>query len=268
MTVKSKKIGKPAKGKMKILFLDIETAPNLVFTWGLWNQNISPNQIVKPSNILCWSAKWLGDSETLFASIEEDDSQTMLGRIWSLLNQADVVVTYNGKKFDLPRLNNEFRKYGFPPPSPYKQVDLYRVMKANFDLPSNKLEYVVKFFDLGAKVKTAGMELWIGCMSGNAKSWQDMETYNRGDVKLTEKLYKHVLPWISNHPNHGLFTGDEFACPNCGSIKVQRRGLSRTNANVYQRFQCMNLDCGKWSRGKRNITKEVFEEASPGSLRA
>ena len=44
----------------KILLLDIETAPNKVYTWGLWNQNIGLSQIIQEGYLLCWGAKWLG----------------------------------------------------------------------------------------------------------------------------------------------------------------------------------------------------------------
>jgi len=43
---------------IKILEIDIETAPSLVYTWGLFNQNIGVNQIVKPGYMLCWAAKF------------------------------------------------------------------------------------------------------------------------------------------------------------------------------------------------------------------
>lgn len=254
-------------GKMRVLFLDIETAPNLVYAWGLWRQNIAINQIVEPSHVMCWSAKWLGEKEIMFASREGGKTKEMLAKIWDLLNEADVVVTYNGKSFDVPRLNNEFKKHGFAPPSPYQQVDLYRVIRSVFDLPSNKLEYVVRYFNIGHKVKTAGMELWVGCMNGDKKCWAKMESYNKGDVKLTERLYKEILPWIKGHPNHGLFMGAEIVCPNCGSTSVQKRGLSISGANIYQRYQCMEKSCGKWSRGKKNVTREVFPVDNPGSLR-
>lgn len=264
---KAKKVEDVSFPPMKILILDIETAPNLVYTWGLWKQNIPLSNIVEASKILCWSAKWLNGKEMYFSSLETDSPEKMLSKIWELLDEADVVVSYNGKKFDLPRLNNEFRKYGFPPPSPYKQVDLYLVVKSAFNLLSNKLEYVVKYFKLGEKGKTGGMELWIGCMHGDAKSWKKMGFYNKKDVSLTEKVYKHVLPWVSNHPNHGLFTGDEFGCPNCGSHKVQRRGTTTTSAHIYQRYQCMNPKCGKWSRHKSSITRDMFPDQHAGSLR-
>ena len=31
----------------RILLLDIETAPNKVYVWGMWNQNIAANQVVE-----------------------------------------------------------------------------------------------------------------------------------------------------------------------------------------------------------------------------
>lgn len=254
-------------GKMKILFTDIETAPNLVYAWGLWRQNIAVNQIVSPSHVLCWAAKWYKEKQVMFASRENGGEREMIKGIWDLLNEADVVVTYNGKSFDVPKLNSEFKKYGFPPPSPYQQVDLYRVIRSTFSLPSNKLEYVVKYFNIGSKVKTTGMELWIGCMNGDKDCWKRMEKYNKGDVKLTESLYKEVLPWIKGHPNHGLFMGVETVCPNCGGTSVQKRGLSVSGTSIYQRYQCMNKSCGKWSRSKNSVTREVFPVENPGSLR-
>jgi len=34
---------------MQILLLDIETAPNTAHVWGLWNQNVSLNQLMESS---------------------------------------------------------------------------------------------------------------------------------------------------------------------------------------------------------------------------
>ena len=43
----------------KILILDIETAPIRAKVWGIWNQNISIDQIESDWFILTWAAKWL-----------------------------------------------------------------------------------------------------------------------------------------------------------------------------------------------------------------
>ena len=232
---------------MKILHLDIETSPNVVRTWGLFKQNISINQIIKPARILCWSAKWHGEKK-MYTSLGDKQGLT---QIYDLINEADVVVHYNGQRFDMPRLNQEFLKLGFKPPKPYKQIDLYRVVSKHFDLPSSKLEFVVQYFGLGAKVKHPGMELWNGCEEGNEASWALMFKYNKQDVALLEKLYNHLLGWIDNHPNAGLYVEDldHPICPNCAGAKLQRRGFCRKDALRYQQFQCQT--CGRWPRSRK-----------------
>ena len=92
---------------MKILLLDIETAPNTAYVWGLWKQNISISQIVDSSSMLCWAAKWLDSPEVMFSSILMG-KKGMLKEIHKLLDQADAVVHYNGSRFDIPTLNKEF----------------------------------------------------------------------------------------------------------------------------------------------------------------
>ena len=88
--------------------------------------------------------------------------KTMPKGIHGLLNDADAVVHYNGTKFDIPTLNKEFLLHSFNPPSPYKQIDLLRVVRSNFRFPSNKLDYVAQRLNLGKKHEHEGHELWGG----------------------------------------------------------------------------------------------------------
>ena len=137
---------------MKILLLDIETAPNIVYTWGLFNQNISINQIDQPGYTLCWSSKWFDEDEVMFSSIHRGKKQ-MLRKIHKLLDQADVVITYNGKKFDIPTLNKEFLIAGMLPPAPYKHIDLYQVVRSTFRFASNKLDWICRQLEIGHKLE-------------------------------------------------------------------------------------------------------------------
>ena len=226
---------------------DIETAPNKVFTWGLFNQMISLNQIDEVGYTLCWAAKWEGDKDIMFSSIFGDGREKMLKGIYDLLDEADIVVHYNGTKFDIPILNQEFALRGWTPPSPVQQIDLLKVVKQRFRLASNKLAFVGSYLGIGAKVQHKGMELWRDCMNGEPEAWKKMEEYNKGDITLLEKLYNRVRSWITNHPNYGLyFDTDRPMCPNCGSVSVQKRGLYRTASLTYQRYRCN--DCGTWSK--------------------
>jgi predicted RNA-binding Zn-ribbon protein involved in translation (DUF1610 family) len=243
---------------MKILFLDIETAPNLVYVWGLYNQNVAPSQVVTGHKLLCFAAKWYGDSKIQFDSMQKSTLKQMLRKIHRLLDEADVVVHYYGTKFDIPMLNSEFIQAGMKPPSPYKQVDLKKVSSQMFRFPSNKLEYVAHAVQIGEKLREGiTFDLWIDCMAGDDKAWKRMEAYNRRDTELLEKLYDKYKPWIKNHPNHGAYQNDKLVCPNCGSKHVHKRGTVVAKLHTYTRLQCQ--DCGTWFRSNQAVNNKKTE---------
>src|SRR3990167_2904462 len=241
---------------MKILLLDIETAPNIAYVWELWSKNMSipTGQLIDSRYVLCWSAKWYHETDIMFASIHQDGEKTMIKKIHKLLQEADVVVHYNGKKFDIPALNKEFLTNGLFPPSSYKQIDLLLVAKQKFKFASNKLDYVAQTLGVGTKVRHKGFELWIECMNNVPESWVQMEEYNKQDIVLLEGVYLKMLPWISQHPNYSLYLNNADICTNCGSNQYQRRGLAYTKAFKYPRFQCKS--CGTWFRGNKKTQRE------------
>jgi hypothetical protein len=230
--------------------LDIETSPNTAHVWGLWNQNVSINQLLESSYTLCWAAKWLGESEVMYDSIHQSPPKRMIKRIHALLEQADAVVHYHGTSFDIPTLNKEFILFGYGPPSPYKQIDLLKTVRRRFRFASNKLGYVAERLGLGKKYEHEGHTLWIRCMDGKDDAWQEMEQYNRHDVVLLERLYHKLLPWITNHPNRSVYA-EQSICPTCGSTHYQKRGYAVTHAGKYQRYQCQ--DCFSWFRGIKRV---------------
>ena len=233
---------------MKLLFIDIETAPNIAYVWGLFKQNVSISQIQNSARMLCWAAKWEGEKEVMFSS-EREGREAMLKRMWNLLDQADAVCHYNGAKFDIPTLNAEFLLAGMPPPSPYKQIDLLRTSRGAFRFPSNKLDYVAQRLGIGQKTAHEGFELWIKCMDAthpkHEAAWRRMERYNRKDVVLLERLYQEFRPWIKGHPNRTLYTGGQIECPTCGCQRLQQRGVLKTLTGTRQRYACTR--CGAWS---------------------
>jgi hypothetical protein len=188
----------------------------------------------------------------MFESIHDSAPEKMIASVHKLLDEADVVVHYNGQRFDVPKLNSEFIYHDIDPPSQYKQLDLLKTTRKQFGFASNKLDYVTQHLEIGAKVKHLGMDLWRDCMDGCPKAWATMRRYNIQDVKLLEKYYNRVLPWINNHPNWGVFLDSERpTCRNCGSNKVIKKGIERTNALSYQRYKCTN--CGTPLRGRKRL---------------
>ena len=228
--------------KPKILFFDIETAPNVVYAWGLFDQNISIDQIVAHGHVLCVAWKWQG-GKTEYIRISRNEKKA-LSKIHQLLDEADFVVHYNGTKFDVPTLHREFVLNGLPPPSPVKEIDLLKTVRRKFKFTSNKLDYVCQRLGLGNKVHHKGMKLWSDCMADDSTAWSVMEKYNKQDVNLLEKLYVRLLPWIPNHPNVTAYAPASTGCPRCGSSKYQSRGVYRSATLTYNRYQCTS--CKGW----------------------
>ncbi len=244
----------------KILSLDIETAPIKAVLWGMWQELRSIDSIREDWFILSYSAKWLGDKDVLYDSLVEypdfykKDSQNdrkLLLSLRDLLDEADIVIAHNGKKFDIPKINARFLKHGILPPSPYRMIDTLKVARSQFALTSNKLDYIARYLGLGKKIDTGGMDLWLGCLAGDPESWRLMVEYNIQDVILLEKVYLKLRPWIVNHPNLSLYDpSEQTTCPKCNSTNLQWRGYAYTTLGAYKRFQC--ISCGGWGRSKIN----------------
>lgn len=224
--------------------------------WSLWNNNVALNQLLSTGQLLSWSAKWKGSKNKVESRWW--DEIDFLDRLHALLTEADVVVSYNGKRFDIPMINREFVKAGYGPPAPYKQVDLLETVKKQFKLPSNKLEFVLKDFEVGAKMQHEGFGLWIKCMQGDQKAKETMLKYNRKDVTELEKLHDRLAGWVVGTPNAALYLDtipDGPVCIHCGSVHVQHRGFAYTNTGKFQRIFC--TDCGGWSRSRyTEVAKE------------
>lgn len=250
----------PPGGTPAILLLDIETGPNLAYVWNMYDGNIYYKNLVSPQELLCFSAQWL-DGETMFFSRYHHTYKGMLDAVWKLLDEADILITYYGKKHDVPHINRELAQSDMPPPSPYKHIDLCNVMKSQFKFPYNKLDYVLEAFGFEGKAGSIGMENWIGCLKDKPESWEAMKIYSLRDTAALQELYYKVRPWINQHPNLAIYRG-ERCCPACGSGKLQSRGYAYTSVSKFQRFQCQEKGCGKWSRRTlRDDTIRITEVA-------
>ena len=241
---------------MKILLYDIETAPLLSYTWGLYETNVI--KVVKDWNMLSFAYKWYGGKKTHVKALPDyknykkdmSDDSALVKDLWDLFNEADIIIGHNSDRFDIRKTNARFIKHGLLPPPPHKTIDTLKLARKYFKFDSNHLTDIGKFLDIGEKVQTGGFALWEGCMAGDKKSWKTMIKYNRQDVVLLEKIYEKMRPWMHNHPavlDRARIDDNDPHCLVCGSDKVQRRGWGRTTANKYQRYQC---ECGKWGMGK------------------
>ena len=232
----------------KILVIDIETAPASGYIWKLFDVNVSLSQLIDTSKVICFAAKWVGDKKVIFHSNQEDTHKKMIKKAWDLFNEADAVIGYNSKNFDCKILNKEFILSGFPPPAPYKHIDLLQTMKNKFKFMSNKLDHVSQELGIGKKTSHQGFELWQACMNNDSKAWKLMKKYNINDVKLTEELYDKVKGWLKTTFNFNEHS-ESMVCPNCGSHNVTKNGTYKSPTRAYQKYVCN--DC--FAHSKSNI---------------
>lgn len=246
---------------MKILLLDIETAPNLGYTWGKWEQDVI--EFKEDWYILCFVAKWLDSKKLLIHKLPDfprfrknkTDDKMLVKELWKLMDEADVIIAHNGNSFDIKKANARFIAHGLKSPSPYKTIDTKLVAKKYFKFDSNKLDELGRYLRIGRKVHHEGFALWLKCMAGEKKAWKTMINYNIQDVLLLEKIYLKLRGWMTNHPNSNLFEDTNRNCPNCGSHKLQLRGRRRNLSGAYQQYQCQ--ECGGWSRSLLVEKKKV-----------
>ncbi len=238
----------------KILYYDIETAPNLAYVWGQYQQDVIAHE--REWYMMCVSYRWEHQKRTHVCAMvdfpeaymkDPENDYHVVKKLWELIDEADIVIAHNGDKFDMRKANARFVKHGLGPASPVKSVDTLKVARRYFMFNSNRLNHVGQHLGLGQKVDTGGFQTWAGCMRGDMKAWKTMIKYARQDVDLLRDVYLALRPWMKNHPNLNIHT-KEHACPTCGSYNLQRRGYKTTQTTSYQQWQCN--DCRSYSRSR------------------
>lgn len=237
---------------MKILTLDIETSPHEAYAFNVWQQNIAPGQIITPTGMMTYAAKWLDERQPVYRTWTDPDFHDTLH---DMLNEADLVIGYNHDKFDLRHINREFVERGYLPTKPVPTVDMLKVVKKRFNFPHNRLDYVAQRILGETKLETGGFELWPAFIAGDEKAKRLMKKYNIKDTVLTEKLYVKLRPWIWNHPymaGSDVVIDDSdliYSCPTCGGTHIDRSRQRRTRCFAIRVNNCR--DCGAWFDGKR-----------------
>lgn len=225
----------------KILILDIERLPGLARVWEPRTKYIGPRNFVEWPRLLCWAARWYGEKEYHFAS-EWEDRSAMITQMWELYNSASVIVTYNGINFDSRHLKSEWLMAGLKPPTPWKDVDLYKVVK-QFGFESKSLDSVSRRLGRPGKALSYSMDLAHAAADGNIRAQNRLRRYNIGDVELSEWLYDRLRGWIPTHPFIGEPGEDGQArCNQCGSTSLKREP-SKYRAVVVD-YNLLRCSCG------------------------
>lgn len=238
----------------KILLYDLETSPSLAWCFGRWKQNITQEKVEQETNILTYSAKWLGNPNIMSNRVETpEEDKGLVEELHMLFNQADLVVAHNGFKFDNGTVNARSVYHGLKPYSPVKFVDTLQLAKKNFRFPSNSLDSLAQYLGVGEKYKHSGFELWKRCMQNDQDAFEEMLEYNQKDVLLLEAVYLKLRAWDQKAPNLNVYFNDDVKrCPCCASAELEYvHKQSYTQQSAFDTYVCQ--ECGKMSRSKKNL---------------
>lgn len=194
--------------------------------------------------------KWEGEDKIHSVSVLDDpkrfkknphDDYHVIKTLHEVMSEADCIIHHKGDSFDKRWLDTRILVHELPALPPVASIDTYKIAKGRFYLNSNKLDYMAKLLKVGSKIPTSA-SLWMRILNGDRKAIREMVVYNKHDVKILEKVFLKLRPYVANHISRELFGGD--GCPRCGSTKIQSRGVHRAISRVYRRWQCQT--CSGW----------------------
>ena len=233
----------------KILFFDIETSPNVVYSWAVGrNISLSPDNIVQERQIICICWKWAGEKtvHSLDCGKKKND-KAMLQEFSKVLASADVSIGHNGDRYDVRFINGRLAYHDLPPVGELTTIDTLKQSRKAFFINSHRLDYIGQFLRVGRKLETGGFGLWKDVMAGDDKALAKMIRYCKQDVRLLEDVYDKIKRYSPQRIHMGaLEHGSELACKACGSQETKWDGYRFATKIKYKCRQCN--DCGHWWR--------------------
>ncbi len=129
------------------------------------------------------------------------DEKEALAKLVKRLEGYDVIVTWNGRSFDIPFLTTRFLKNNVDPrPVVSKRhVDLNEVVKSRLRLTFTYLEHVCDFFGIEKKRGPMGMDvpqLYVRALEGDRKALGMIKEHCVDDLQATLKVYVRLKPLI------------------------------------------------------------------------
>lgn len=247
--------------KKKILIFDIETTDLelIVRTYSLKNYTryFRPDTINRDWTMLGAAWKWKGEDTAQVVSVtpsEPLNDEGIVRALYSVLDEADIIIGHNSDKFDIKKFNTRAIAYGLPPLARKTQIDTLKIARRYFAFTSNTLAYLADF--LGVPQGKDASPNWQKCIEGCPDELRYMRKYNKQDVFVTEAVYDKIMSWHHTHPNiaepqrdvEGLIVPN--TCHRCGSCETSKRGFQYMASGIkYQIYSCNS--CGSRFKGEK-----------------
>lgn len=242
--------------KPRIIVFDIETLHMHIASFDLRQENYGIDNVLEEWSVCSFAAKVVGSKENLQINTKGSrNDKALLIKAYKFLETADVLVSQNGIRFDLPKMNSRAAVNKLSPNLLHRKmhVDLLQVGRQLFGHTSNKLAWISKMLTPSVQKSKhsnfEGIELWKEVEKGNKAAIKEMTAYNWQDVLATEAVYLEYIQWadkvdlnrsISAKPVSALTT----PCRVC-TEQATRKGTTRRIAGLFYKYHCAL--CNAWT---------------------
>lgn len=247
-------------GNKKVLLWDIERFPGVYYGWSRFDPPFNQKE-VSTMSLICY--KWLGEDEVHTIAFNKKqhaanprNEKILIKKMLKVMNKADVLVGYNGDKFDWKKFNSGVIKYGLKPAKKPKLVDPLKMIKREASFDSHRLGDMCAELGVHMKAETE-KGLFIKSMH-SWKSYEALADYCRHDVLALEDLFKKILPYSTPIINAAGLNNMLKACASCGSEDLTKFGTYiLNNGSETQRYRCKGCGSTKTrdsANGKKTLT--------------
>ncbi len=254
----------------KVLLFDIETSRIHIET-DMWAGDFRHEKRLKHADIkedwyiLSWAGSWLFSGEAFGgvvtpAEAKRRDDQRITRSLHKYIKRADIVITHNGNRFDIKKINWRFLMHYLEPTHRYHSIDTLAKSKQVFGVTSYAMDFMCRQLGYDTKHHT-NLELWENCEAGKQAALNEMLVYNKNDVFMLEDLYLRIRGWMITHPNMTYLAEmyqplgpDEYRCKRCGEV-INKSKFSQkyTTPGGFIYATCNCPECGAMLRQTKRI---------------
>lgn len=138
-----------------------------------------------------------GDTKGLRGRSRVDDSK-LCAAIRDTLESYDMVVSWNGKLFDIPFLNARLSKAGLRPFRPHFSLDaMWYAGGSSLRIGSKKLDLVQKYYGFPEEKTPITWEDWQNAAAGDKKAMNQVVRHCEADVLVLRAAYWKLLPMVA-----------------------------------------------------------------------
>lgn len=125
-----------------------------------------------------------------------DEDYHVVCQIKEELERHEIVISYNGIKFDMPFLNTRLMYHNEDTIKELLHIDLVQTARKNFRMYRKSLANVIQLLDIPEKKTQIEQKYWRWAMMGDREAMDYVVEHCIQDVRSLESAAKRMLPLV------------------------------------------------------------------------